>query len=456
MADVVVVGSGLAGLAAAARLAKLRHRVTVIERNPMIGGALRGIERDGFHWDSGAVTTTLPAVLRDLFRKSGRPFESYLDIQLSNPSRRHIFPDGAVVDLPTGSRAGQIAAVDAGLGQGAGLQWARYVDQQADRWQLLRSLVLDDPQGGARLSDREVIRHLDARQSLAQHLKRSLTDARLRTIASSGFVLAGSDPARVPAYAAVESYVERNFGLWQVRGGMAALIEALYTRLSERGVAVRCGETVTGVVTRGGAVSGVETAAGHPIAADVVVCAIDPRVVFGLLPTSLSRSGRRVFDAARPVTPPHITHVGLRGAVPDLPAETVLHGAPLITIRRQLHELTGADREDSAAAPPDRAWTILRRGSDDVDVLTTLATRGIDVRSQVLARVDRSPDEVVAETGGSSYGFEWDGWRASARRAALTNPLPGLHLIGASMHPGSSIPYAAWGAAHVAERLGRA
>jgi UDP-galactopyranose mutase len=89
-------------------------------------------------------------------------------------------------------------------------------------------------------------------------------------------------------------------------------------------------------------------------------------------------------------------------------------------------------------------------------VLTTLATRGIDVRSQVLARVDRSPDEVVAETGGSSYGFEWDGWRASAKRAALTNPLPGLHLIGASMHPGSTIPYAAWGAAHVAERLGKA
>lgn len=457
MAEVVVVGGGLAGLAAAARLAKLRHRVTLIERNPTIGGALRGVERDGFRWDAGAATTTLPAVLRDLFRKSGRPLESYLDIQLSNPSRRHVFTDGAVVDLPTGSRAAQIAAVDAGLGDGTGLQWAAYVDQQADRWHLLRSLVLDDPRGGSRLSDREVVRQLDARTSLAQQLKRSLPDERLRAVVSSSFELAGSDPARVPAYAAVESYVERNFGLWQLPGGMAALIGALAARLSERGVDVRCRETVTRVMTRGDAAAGVETSAGHLVSADVVVCAVDPRVVFGqLLALSLAGKARRVFDAARPVTPPCITHVGLRGALPDLPAETVLHGNPLIVIRQQLHPLVSATHEATTGPHSESAWTILQRGGHDVDVLATLASRGVDIRSQVVARVDRSPDEVVAETGGSSYGFEWDGWRASAKRAALTNPLPGLHLIGASMHPGSTIPYAAWGAAHVAERLGKA
>jgi phytoene dehydrogenase-like protein len=34
--------------------------------------------------------------------------------------------------------------------------------------------------------------------------------------------------------------------------------------------------------------------------------------------------------------------------------------------------------------------------------------------------------------------------------------LPGLHLLGAGMHPGASIPYVVWGAAHVAERIGKA
>jgi UDP-galactopyranose mutase len=53
MAEVVVVGAGLGGMAVAARLAKRRHRVTIVERNPMSGGAIGRIEQDGFRWDSG-------------------------------------------------------------------------------------------------------------------------------------------------------------------------------------------------------------------------------------------------------------------------------------------------------------------------------------------------------------------------------------------------------------------
>lgn len=454
MADVVVVGGGIAGLAAAARLAKLGHRVTLLERNPTAGGALRGVERGGFNWDSGAATTTLPAVLRDLFRKSGRPLESYVDMRLAEPARRHVFADGAVVDLPTGSRAGQTAALDAGLGRGAGRLWTTYVDQQADRWGRLRSLVLDDPAGGSRLSDRDVMRQLDARSSLAQQLNRALPDERLRNIASYPFEIAGSEPGLVPAYGAVESYVERNFGLWQVAGGMSGLIDALATRMSERGVNVRCGETVARFLTREGAAAGVETAGGDMIAADVVVCTIDPRVVFdNLLPTSVARSSRRVFASATPVIPPGITHVGLSGPVPALPAETVLHGDPLVVVRRQA-PARSPEEASRELEPP--AWTILHRGGPEVDVLDILAQRGLDIRSLVKARLDRAPVEIFAETANPSYGFEWDGWRAYARRAALTNPLPGLHLIGAWTHPGASIPYAAWGAAHVAERLGKA
>ncbi len=40
MARVVVVGGGFGGLASAARLAKLGHEVTLLERSPALGGAL--------------------------------------------------------------------------------------------------------------------------------------------------------------------------------------------------------------------------------------------------------------------------------------------------------------------------------------------------------------------------------------------------------------------------------
>src|SRR6266550_6599699 len=107
MADVIVVGAGLAGLASAVRLAKLGHQVTICERDEHLGGVLGRVEADGFSWDAGAASTTLPAALRDLFRKSGRPIESLVQLDPVTESRRHMFADGSVLDLPVSDRGAQ-------------------------------------------------------------------------------------------------------------------------------------------------------------------------------------------------------------------------------------------------------------------------------------------------------------------------------------------------------------
>src|SRR5262245_9573041 len=94
MAQVVVVGGGFGGMAAAARLAKLGHRTTLCEQGQSLGGALGVVEEQGFVWDAGPWSTTLPAVLRDLFRKSGRPLERVVDLAPVAPARTHRFEDG--------------------------------------------------------------------------------------------------------------------------------------------------------------------------------------------------------------------------------------------------------------------------------------------------------------------------------------------------------------------------
>eukprot|EP01032_Pedospumella_encystans_P000984 gene984-1141_t len=80
MAQVVVVGGGFGGLASAARLAKLGHEVTLLERSAQLGGAMTSVSQDGFTWDAGPTSTLLPAVIRDLFRKSGRPVEKEVEL----------------------------------------------------------------------------------------------------------------------------------------------------------------------------------------------------------------------------------------------------------------------------------------------------------------------------------------------------------------------------------------
>ena len=132
MSRVVVVGGGFGGTAAAARLAKQGHDVTVVERLDRLGGALGFVEQDGYRWDDGPTSTALPAVVRDLFRKSGRPLARELELVPVEPMREHRFEDGTVLAMPSGNRSAQLEAVDAALGAGLGQQWVDHVHSFAE------------------------------------------------------------------------------------------------------------------------------------------------------------------------------------------------------------------------------------------------------------------------------------------------------------------------------------
>ena len=145
MSRVVVVGGGFGGTAAAARLAKQGHQVTLVERLDRLGGAVGFVERDGYRWDAGPTSTALPAVVRDLFRKSGRPLERELDLVPVEPMREHRFEDGTVLAMPSGNRSAQLEAVDAALGAGLGQQWVDHVHSFAETWDVLRRVYLERP-----------------------------------------------------------------------------------------------------------------------------------------------------------------------------------------------------------------------------------------------------------------------------------------------------------------------
>ncbi len=434
MAVVVVVGGGYGGLASAARLAKNGHEVTLVEGGDRLGGAIGFVEQDGFRWDTGPTSTLLPAVLRDLFRKSGRPLEKELELVPVEPVRQHRFEDESVLDLPGGSRAAQIAAIDASLGSGLGEQWAAYVDTFADAWETLRTEYFERPYSAEHAS-KDARDLLGSRLTLHKMTQRTFKDERLRELAIQAAVLEGHDPRNVPAWMGMWAYVEQNFGAWTIPGGMGSLAEALASRLVTRGVTVLTGTPVRDLVLVNGRAVGVRTDDGV-IDADHVVCAIDPR----RLP-----SVRRYVERTMPAIPPVLCHLGIVGEVPDLPAEVVVHGDPMLVVR------TGG-----LAPAGAHAWTVMGRGRLAEDILTALQRSGLRVRDLVEVRVDRSPRELVEQWGGSPYGVLWQGRNTVSRRLGPHTPIPGLLLAGAHATPGAGLPSVGLSASLVAQVVGPA
>jgi UDP-galactopyranose mutase len=432
MARVVVVGGGLAGAATAARLAKLRHEVTLLESRPEVGGAVGFVEQDGYRWDAGPASTALPAVLRDLFRKTGRPLERELELVPLDPLREHRFEDGSRLALPSGSRAAQLAAVDEQLGAGLGRRWVDYVHEQAEPWDRLRRDWFERPYrpGGA---PRETEMLLRSRTTLAKAVRRRFKDPRLRTLATHHAVAGGHDARNVPAWLGVMDYLEQNFGTWTFPGGFGALSALLAKRLGERRVTVRTSTTALDLDMGADGPTAVRTDHG-PVAADAVVVAVDAR----RLP-ALARHVARTM----PAIPPTVTHLGLSGDVPRLPRELVLHGDAVLTVRT-----------DGTAPEGRAAWTVLGRGRVDEDVLVTLARRGIDVRDAVETRLDRSPRDLVEQYSGSPCGVRWQGRATLDRRLLTRTPLPRVLAAGAHTGGGGWVPFVGLSAALVAEELG--
>jgi phytoene desaturase len=433
MSRVVVVGGGFGGTAAAARLAKLGHEVTVIERRDRLGGAVGFIEQDGFRWDAGPTSTALPAVVRDLFRKSGRPLERELELVPVEPMREHRFGDGSRLAMPWGSRAAQLEAVNEGLGDGAGQQWVDYVHGFAEPWDALRRVYLEHPYSPDHV-DKRTGSLLRTRTTLHRAVTKTFKDERLQALALYNSLMDGHDPRNVPSWMGMWSYVEQNFGIWTVPGGMGVLADVMTKRLAERGVVVMTGTTARDLRLENDRVVAVETDLGT-VEADIVVCAVDPR---GL--PSLARHVERTM----PAIPPVVCHLGLVGEVPDLPHEVVLHGNPTLVIRT-----------NGTAPSEGAAWTILGRGRLAEDAVTAIARAGIDVREQIEVRIDRSPLDQVEELAGSSYGVLWQG-RATIDRKLGATPYDGVYAAGVHAAAGAGLPFTGLAAAVVAERIGPA
>jgi phytoene desaturase len=499
VARVVVIGAGMGGLSAAARLATFGHTVTVCEQAATIGGKVGLRARDGFTFDTGPSLLTLPAVYRDLFLKTGAPLEQSVELVEVDPAFRYRFPDGVTVDLPNASRAGVCRALDDALGGGAGDQWDNLLTRAEQIWQVTRGPFLESPLEGGRELLRLARRVSDMRtiapwQSLRRFGARYLRDPRLRMLLDRYATYTGSDPRLAPAALAVVPYIEAAFGAWHVRGGLRQLALAVHDRALERGAMVRTGCDVAEIVVEGGRVAGVRLTSGEPVAADVVVANADADTVYGtLLRGPATAVARARLDRATPSLAGFVLLLALRGRSPDLAHHTVLfpqdYDAEFDAVfgRRATpvaDPTVYVSAPDDAAMRPDddhEAWFVLvngprhsttgsRPGAIDWtmpglaeayadQVLAVMAERGMDVRDRILWHEFRTPADLALATrapGGAIYGTSSNGARAAFLRPANRGPVPGLFLVGGSAHPGGGLPLVGLSAAIVAGLIGPA
>lgn len=395
---VVVVGGSLAGMAAAARLAKNRHEVIMVEATARLGGRFAGRVEDGHPVDDLPGMITFPAPWRDLYRKSGRDFDTELartGLELvPAPAPRHRFDDGTELVLAT-DRGVQLAQLTRAYGRSAASRWRDLLDHLDEVRQALRPLGSEYDLGSADQVARSGLRRLVRPGHTVEHLAVEIGEPHLAMIIRSTAWRLGSAPDRTPAWCAAQLSIERTFGRWMMqRDGAPArtgeLVDVLAARLTQRRVDVRLGTTVTAVRTdRQGrhAVLTDSPAGGASIDAAAVICAIDPWRYAGL---TRDRAARRRI---RPAVAAAVGH-RLVDTVTDEPTETVTHtrSGPVITWARAVGDTTMISTHDWPAGLPD-----------------------------------------------PGAGIAWHGERTWLRMPAITTSTPGRYLVGPHSRGGATL-----------------
>jgi len=92
--SVIVIGSGIGGLAAAIRLAKKGYIVSVFEANDYPGGKLTEVKLGKYRFDAGPSLLTLPEHIEELFELHGLESKDYFRYNKLDTTCQYFYPDG--------------------------------------------------------------------------------------------------------------------------------------------------------------------------------------------------------------------------------------------------------------------------------------------------------------------------------------------------------------------------
>ncbi|BBZ29066.1 phytoene dehydrogenase [Mycolicibacterium madagascariense] len=321
---VVVVGAGLAGLAAALHLAGRGRAVTVLERGEHPGGRMGQLDVGGYRIDTGPTVLTMPDIIADTLAAVGESLSDRLDLVQVDPSYHTHFADGSTLDVhrDADAMADEIRRV---MGPGEAQGYLRLRDWLTELYRVeFDGFIASNFDSPFSLVTPQLARllALGGFRRWESVMRRFLTDDRLLRVFSFQALYAGVPPQRALAVYAVIAYMDTIAGVYFPRGGMRAVPEALAAAAAAAGVEFRYGATVSALERSGDRVTAVRTEDGQRIACDSAVLTTELPDTYRLL----GRQPRRLLKL-RPAPSAVVAHLGCRTtAETDDGHHTILFG----------------------------------------------------------------------------------------------------------------------------------
>jgi phytoene desaturase len=283
----IVIGAGIGGIAAAARLARNGFQVTVVEKNQQPGGRCYQIIRDGHRFDVGPTLFLMPEVFAETYAALGERMEDHLDLRRIDPTYTVRFSDGLQLQLTADllKMQPQLDAIEGNAFDG----FLRYMAEGNNHYRVsIEKFVGRNFYNIFRYfspANLPLLFQLKALTRHYQNIGNYFKDPRLKAAFTFQNMYLGLSPYDAPATYSLLQYTELAGGVWYPMGGMYRVIETLTAIAEKLGVRFVYSAPVKQLKVEGNQVTGVALADGKLLAADLFVGNADlPYIYKNLLP----------------------------------------------------------------------------------------------------------------------------------------------------------------------------
>mgnify|MGYP005750526651 CR=1 FL=1 len=468
----LVIGSGIAGIAASIRLAVKGYSVSVFEANAYPGGKLSEIQTHGYRFDAGPSLFTMPELVEELFSLAGKDPKKFFDYEKLEVICNYFWEDGkrvqAFADLNRFAEE-----VETKLGEPArnirkALQDSSFIYEHLAPLFMEKSLHHWSTWTNSHaLKSYLKMGKLGIFSTMNSANERLFSNPKMVQLFNRYATYNGSDPYQTPATLNIIPHLEFNRGAFFPKKGMHDITNSLFKLAQSMGVKFHFNSPVEEILVENGKSTGIQVNQ-QKIPADLVVNNMD---MVNAYKTILRKQDQPKTLLNQPKSSSAlIFYWGVKKVFPELDLHNILfsdnyreefahifqkgsiYADPTVYIN-----ITSVHRPQDAPEGCMNWFTMINvpnNQGQDWDQLIQKARKAIiakinrilktDLESLIVVEEILEPRTIESKTSsaqGALYGNSSNTkFAAFLRHANYSSKIKNLYFCGGSVHPGGGIP----------------
>jgi len=469
---VIIIGSGIAGIASAIRLTAKGYIVSVYEANSYAGGKLSEVRLNNYRFDAGPSLFTMPQFVDELFILLGEvPSQKFEYLKLNNGCN-YFYPDGTAFEASS-----DIDKLSATLNHKLNeneATIANFFKKSALLYKITAPVFLENSlhklstyfckngiYGIANLWRLNLLSNMNSMNS--KTFKNSKTVQFFNRFATYN----GSNPYLAPATLNIIPHLEFGFGSFFPKKGMIDITNSLVSLAERHGVEFHYNQSVSEIIVEKNSVKGIKINS-EIVNADIVICNMDVFPTYKKLLThfKMPRKVKNVESSSSAL----IFYWGIKKIFPSLDLHNILFSENYETEFDSIFKyntissdptvyinISNKYKLDDAPIGCENWFVMINVPSNtgqDWDSLIHTAREAIIAKISKILNCElselieceqildpRTIEQKTSSYRGALYGSSSNKMMAAFfRHSNFSSSIKNLYFCGGSVHPGGGIP----------------